>query len=302
MERKMSEHGGTEQGEMGDFFSSWMKYATEFWQFLGKWQPQGFQFPSEQAENTVFHQYRQSWDSGSKIFQAMSLIFSDPDNLNALFRSRSNLPEIAMTIARQVWEGYCDVQKQWAERAVKLGDRAKGYNFEEFDKKAFRAFREIYEKEFQKYLYIPQVGLNRFYQERFNRAVDKFHLFQSTLGEFIYQFYIPLEKSLREMRQYIEKQVEQGTVREDYKHYYNTWIKNLEGHYMQLLQSPEYLEVLDNVITALYDYRGAREELLYDLLKHLPIPTHKEMDEIYKEIYLIKKQLKALSETLETEA
>ncbi len=61
-----------------------------------------------------------------------------------------------------------------------------------------------------------------------------------------------------------------------------------------MLRSENYIETLRNTLSALYDYRKVRQQFLIDLLQDLPIPTNREMDEVYKDLYLIKKRLAKL--------
>ena len=68
---------------------------------------------------------------------------------------------------------------------------------------------------------------------------------------------------------------------------------------MKLLQSPDYTRVMDKTIAALVDYRNARDEMMYDMLKNLPIPTNREMDELYKEFYELKKKVRKLSKKVD---
>jgi len=92
---------------------------------------------------------------------------------------------------------------------------------------------------------------------------------------------------------------EKGELHDDVKVYYNNWVKILEGHYMTLLQSPEYTQSLDNTITSMVEYREAKDELLYDILQFFPIPNNKEMDALYKEFHLMKRRIRELSQKLE---
>jgi hypothetical protein len=46
------------------------------------------------------------------------------------------------------------------------------------------------------------------------------------------------------------------------------------------------------------DFILARNETLLDFLKLLPIPTNKEMDELYKEFHLLKKRVKELEKQI----
>ncbi len=50
---------------------------------------------------------------------------------------------------------------------------------------------------------------------------------------------------------------------------------------------------------SLAEYRKSKTEVLYLFLKELPIPTNKEMDDVYKELYMMKKQIKEISGQLD---
>ena len=77
------------------------------------------------------------------------------------------------------------------------------------------------------------------------------------------------------------------------KTYYNLWIKVLEGHYMELYKTEEFSDTLADTLTALNDFSEARQTVVNDVLKMNSIPTNKELDDLYKEIYLLKKRVRA---------
>ena len=49
-----------------------------------------------------------------------------------------------------------------------------------------------------------------------------------------------------------------------------------------------------NDVAALEDYKMTSAKVVEDILAMFPVPTQKDMDELYKEIYLLKKKVKAL--------
>ena len=87
--------------------------------------------------------------------------------------------------------------------------------------------------------------------------------------------------------------VERG-LPENPKEYYRMWLRILEGHYITLFKSPEYAQCLSKTLNAVQDFSTAKQQVLADLLKTLTIPSQQEMDELYKEIYLLKKRIKTL--------
>jgi polyhydroxyalkanoate synthesis regulator phasin len=72
------------------------------------------------------------------------------------------------------------------------------------------------------------------------------------------------------------------------------WLKILEGHYMTLFKSQEYTQALGKTLGSMEEFTMARQELLQDALQSLPVATDKDMDELYKELYELKKRIKQL--------
>ena len=219
----------------------------------------------------------------------------EPETMETLFKGSSALPEILLEMAQTNLNSFIHLQQQWLEKAGKVEESTKAYKFEDLDEDAFKAWTELYEKEFRKFFNIPQVGLTRFYQEKMIRSVDKFNIFQTAMAEFLRLLSLPMEKSFQVMQEKMAELAEKEKLPEDSKVYYQMWIKTLEGHYMTLFQSPEYTRALNKTLDSLSEFSAAKKEILQDTIQHtLPVPTQKEMDELSKEIYLLKKRIKAL--------
>jgi hypothetical protein len=275
---------------------AWMKTATEFLGSMAKvWQPP-FTTPQKSSSPQESDKARpqEMWDASLTMWQTMISAYSAPETMDAAAKGMHALPEIVLKMAKAGWEGYFQLQQQWLEKAGRIGSKTEAYKFEDLDKETFRAWLEIYQKDFGQFLNIPQLGLTRSYQEKINRAVDKFNLFQVEAAEFLYLLYLPVEKSLRVMAEKFQELSQEGNLSENFKDYYNMWIKILEGHYMTLLKSPDYTRALSKAINSAEDFIAARQELLSDALKTFHVPTEKDMDELYKELYQLKKKVKDL--------
>jgi hypothetical protein len=118
------------------------------------------------------------------------------------------------------------------------------------------------------------------------------------MAEFIYLLYLPVKKSLRAMG---AVWVDDGTEKppEDFKEYYKRWLRILEGHYMTLFQSAEYIRTLTHTLRAMEDFALAKQELQSEAMAALGLPTRREMDDLYREIYLLKKSVKGLARKLD---
>lgn len=274
----------------------WMKSATDFWGSMARMWPG----VAEVSDTPTAPQrgdkgrLQESWQSTLKIWQTFSSALAEPGAANNLSKGINTLPEILMNMAKTGWDAYFHLQQQWMERIGRIGKSTEAYKFENLDQEAFRAWLEIYDKEFRQFLKVPQLGLTRFYQERMAGLLDKFNLFQGAMAEFMYLIYLPMEKSFKVMQEKVEALTKEGALPENSQDYYRMWLKILEGHYMTLFKSSEYTQVLGNTLNAMEEYTTARQQQLQDIMQMFQIPTNKEMDELYKEIYALKKRIKKL--------
>lgn len=281
-----------------NLLSAWIKTASDFWgSMLQSW-PQtetdrAGSAPSE-TDNKEKSRSRESFETVLKTWQTLSSVAGDTGAMEAISNLGHVMPDVLLKMVRATWQGVFNLQQQWIEKAGRIGQSTQAYSFENLDEEVFRAWTDVYEKEFRQFFYTPQLGLTRIYQEKFNQAADKFNRLQAVFGEFMTIFYMPIEKSFKVLQDKVAKMAETGELPEDYNAYYRLYIKILEGRYMTLYKSPEYLSVMGKTLTALQEFLMARETITQDVLKGLAVPTQKDLDELYREIYILKKRIQKI--------
>ncbi len=280
-----------------DIFSTWMKSTGDYWNsMLQAWSNMGsnlnkFEQPQEPKADSS---KRAPLDAAQKSFQLFSKLLFNPNVMESLLKGTEAMPEILAKLEQSSLSSFLQLQQKWLQRASSLGKSTEAFQFEDLDENAFRAWADVYEKEFQKFFNIPQLGLTRFHQEKVNRSLDKFTIFQTTFGEFLRLLYLPISHSLTAMQDKMGEMVEEEELPEDAKIYYQMWIKILEGHYMTLFQSPEYIQTLGKTLQSMSEFTMARNEVIEDMLSSLPIPKEKDLDDLYHELYILKKRIKML--------
>ena len=279
--------------------ATWLKTATEFWGSMARtWanvpDTSAASDTAAASETEAAGRTQESLQSALKTWLALSSVMSDPGALEAQLKGVHGLPEVLSRLVQTGWDGFFQLQQQWLQRAERIGKTTEAYKFENLDQNTFVLWNELYEKEFRQFLHLPQLGLARYYQERVGRAADEFNIFQAKLAEFLHIFFLPMEKSYKVMQEKLTEMAEAGELPDDSKAYYQMWIKILEGHYMTLFKSPEYVNAMGQTLNAMEDYKISQEKVIEDILGMFPVPTQKDMDELYKEIYLLKKKVKAL--------
>jgi polyhydroxyalkanoate synthase subunit PhaE len=274
-------------------FLSWLQAATDLWSNLAGTMPTS-KTDSQEADSVAKNRFMEKWQSNLNMMKSFSQAMSEPESATAAINSINALPDIFLKMAKSGWEAAFQIQQHLLDKAGKIGRRTEAYNFDNLDQEVFKAFTDIYEKELQQYFHIPPLGLTRFYQERFNELLDKHNLFETTLAEFLSILYLPMEKSFKVLQEKLQAMAQEGVLPKEAKENYAIWVKILEGHYMNLFKSREYTDALHNTISKMEDYLLAKNEAMHDFLQFLPIPTNKEMDELYKEFHQLKKRVKEL--------
>jgi class III poly(R)-hydroxyalkanoic acid synthase PhaE subunit len=273
--------------------TDWNKIMKEFWEPLqNQWS--GLFKAAGTAESTQFKgRVGEYFQANSRMWQIMLGAMSGPEALEHFQKATQVTPDIALGFAQTCLQSFTSLQNHVGEWIQKRGAALSAADIQAMDKELIKKWGDIYTHEFSRYLKIPQVGLGRVYQERLLQAADKMNAFQAMLSEFLLILAEPIEKSLMSLQEKMAEMTEAGPLDEKAKTYYNLWIKLLEGHYMKLFKDPEYSAAMVKTLAALNEFVEARHTVVNDLLRQLNIPTHQELDGLAKEIYLLKKRMRA---------
>jgi polyhydroxyalkanoate synthesis regulator phasin len=294
------------QGVEGEeLFSLWRQSMTEAWSGMLKlWAPfgEGAQGGAEGASGKAAdtagagttERFSGAAEAALKNWQAIAAAMSAPESMLSLFKGVGAMPEMLAQLSRSTLNSFMEMQEKALERAGKLGQHVDAYTFNEIDENLFRSWNEIYEKEFSRFFRVPGLGLTREYQERVANAADAYNRYQTALGEFLRLLTLPLGRAYTVLQERIAGMAEKGELPEEGKAYYDMWIKVLEGHYMTLFQTPEYMQALAQTLKCNSDFKKARNAVIEDLLHGLPVPTQSEMDDLHEEILRLRRRLRDL--------
>ncbi len=286
-------------GDPGALFAEWMKSAGDYWLSAAKvWTPGATEAARSRPTfpEGDLGKMQEAWQVLLNVWQTSSSAMNFAQTMEAIMKGAAASPETAMKMLRTTWDGYSQLYQTWMKHCPKPQEVPKAESPEGLEAAMFKQWSAFYEKEVQPFLQAPQIGLTRLYQERANTALDKYLQLQTAVGEYLVHLGSPVAESLKAMREKIEEQARAGKLSSNFKDYYNMWIKVLEEGYSTLLKSPEYIASMGRALTAVEEYRIARDNVLVDLLQFLPIPTNKEMDELYRELHALKKTVNSLAQ------
>ncbi len=284
-----------------DAFMQWTQSMNEMWGGVMRlWFPDGSRAADEkagndaEAEQGAADRIRDSVAAALKNWQTFSGALSEPGSLDAVFKGMGAMPEVLAQLAQSSLHGFMDIQQKILDRANRVGEYIDADTIAHMDENFFETWTSIYEKEIQRYLKIPKLGLVREYQERISASVDAYNRFQVTLNEFLRILSVPVSRSFVVLQEQVGELADKGELPEDGRAYYDMWIKVLEGHYMALFQTPEYTDILGKTLKSLTEYKSTRNAVIEDMIGGLPIPTRSEIDALYQEIHRLKRRLRVL--------
>ena len=277
--------------------ASWFQALADMWLNIAKTIPVNSD-TALKTQTAVQSRFTQQLETNLNLIKSFSRMMTEPESASAAANSVSALPDILLKMVKSAFDSAVQIQNQLMQKAGRIGKQTEAYSFDNLDQDVFKALTEVYENELRQYLKIPPLGLTRFYQERFNKLLDKQNLFETTLAEFLSILYLPMEKSFKVLQENLRQKAEEGNLPKESKESYTMWLKILEGHYMNLFKSKEYTDALHRTLNAMEDFISARNETLRDFLQLLPVVTHKDMDDFYKEFHLLKKRVRQLEKQL----
>ena len=140
---------------------------------------------SKEKASTGGRSMFEAWTSGMKSWETLHNAFTMPETLETAFKSIQSSPESILKMAETGWKSFEGLMGDWQN----MGKNPETLMFPNLFQDALSSWSELYDKEFRKFLQIPQLGLARFHQEKINRSLDTFVRFQNTMSEFLYLLY-----------------------------------------------------------------------------------------------------------------
>jgi len=119
--------------------------------------------------------------------------------------------------------------------------------------------------------------------------------------ELQYMIYNQGTKVMDKMAEHIAQQVKEGKEVTSIVTMYQEWLNISDKVYVHLFESTEYSKLMSEVASLQMKLRKDIELQTEKMLKDVPVATRSELDEVYKTIYDLKKQVRQLEKMLEIE-
>ena len=201
----------------------------------------------------------------------------------------------------EIWrQGISSLQEAYMKQAAGQSLGPEGFLFGGIDPGAFKAWTELYERETLNQFRMPPMGLTREHEERHEPGDGG--LQPVSVGHDP----VPVpdlpphgEVAPGDAGGAFRRTVKGEMPAEEFKALYRKWVGVLEEKYMVLLKSKEYIEAMNKAIDAFGEFKSAKSQWMEHYLKMMDVPTQREMDDVCKDLYNLKKEVKELRKALE---
>jgi len=164
----------------------------------------------------------------------------------------------------------------------------------------YAILRNDYEQTIGKLFKMPAMGYFKEFQERVYHIIDSYIEFQAVLEEYYSLFYetgmASMQKVMARMSEFKE---EDWSNPEGMKKFYRMWLQMNEDAFHDLFLTPSFINLLREVLTRGLQFRKWTEELYDKIIEATPLPSKSDMDEVYKALYDLKKEVRGLKKELD---
>lgn len=204
-------------------------------------------------------------------------IYMDTNTQNKIFETMLQAGSLYCELFKTVFNsGKENYYESWEEMYRKLSDNTLWF------------YKEVTER----LLKGPQLGIYREVLHQLMDATEGHHQFVTELNDFLVKFNRPMKKSFIKLDRVLKSKKASENGLKNPKKFYDLITGILEKEYDDYLKSPEGIQDVADVIQSYVTYREKTDDAKDIWLKAFSIPTTKEMDDVYKNLYQLKKQVR----------
>ncbi|BCS94848.1 hypothetical protein DSLASN_04800 [Desulfoluna limicola] len=292
------------------FMDAVVKNSTRFWEGMA-----GFTWPTQETpegskgagtESESFNPW-EPWEPAMEAWKQFqescsSETFADPFHLvkEEGFKKFEQATKDGWEKLLSMGEGLTP-PFSWAQSPFSWAQAPFGVGASELfgGKDTFKEILKLMSGEMNRFISIPPLGLSRNYQGKVVEVVDKGNQFLLTLGEYMFLMFSPLEQAMQMVQATVKGLTDEERRSLTPESVYETWLKELEQGYFTLYGSEEYLGLLKRLVSAMGEFNLARQNYMSDCLKLMGIPSESDLDDLYRDLYSLKKKISSLENVIE---
>ena len=162
-----------------------------------------------------------------------------------------------------------------------------------------RQWKKAYDQTFGVLVKSPMVGSSREMLEQNNKAIDAMIEMLVSVSEFITKSSsVGYKYSKEAFKDYMES-LEKGEGAKTFKEFYNMWSKHVENAIETYFYTDEFSQLIAKTADSAMIFKIEYNKLIEKALADLPIVTISQVDNVYKKVYDLRRELREVKKELE---
>jgi len=191
--------------------------------------------------------------------------------------------------------------ENWTKLSAQMQDAFQGKQDPAKYKELYDSWITGYESAFGKFLKMPMLGPSRLVMEKIHKSIDSFMKYCGATVDFNMVLYSPSKATIEELTQKAQTILKGEVTHEKYKQFYELLVKTFEDRFYQLFKTPAFGQSIKTALDSYLDFRNNHFAVIEEMLKSTPIITRTEIDDVYQELYNLKKRIKDLESLLKNQ-
>jgi class III poly(R)-hydroxyalkanoic acid synthase PhaE subunit len=208
--------------------------------------------------------------------------------------------------ATQTWNMYLQYMQNMAQPWMNVGQQAPGIlgsmtpgssgskEMIELTKLTWDAYTQT----LGRYTMSPAFGLTRELEEKISRAFAAWQEMQQASNDYQVLMADAWSGVFQQVLQEMKDRAEQGKPIESVRELMRLWLSAADQSFDRIFRTESYAEVQGRFVTNTMKYRIEEQKVVEEMMKATYVPTRSEMDEAHRNIYELRKEVKALKKAL----
>jgi hypothetical protein len=158
---------------------------------------------------------------------------------------------------------------------------------------------DLYQKPFSQMMKMMNPGKEKHMMEVMVATMDKVNEYQLKQSQLQYLLYTTAQKSMETSIQNNMNKVSENTEVGNFNIFFNEWVSTTEKAFTELFATDEFSQLKAEVTTLSMSIKKDFDTQMTTSLENTPFAFKSDMDEVYKNIYDLKKMVKHLQKMLD---
>ncbi len=207
--------------------------------------------------------------------------------------------------SNELWQAYMQQMQSFSQPWMQLMQRAPGHmgsamagNGSAELIQLTQLFGNVYDQTLGQLRLSPSIGFTRELEEKIAKALEAWK--EAQQANYDYQLLLADAWSniYREVMETMITRAEQGKPIESIRDLMRLWTESADKSFDKIFRTDAYAEVQGRFVAAAMNYRVREQAVMDDVMKAMNLPNRSEVDEAHRNIYELRKEVKALKKQL----